>query len=385
MADRDKALAVTNGAFSCRIEGFDRPADIVRLVERYLQQHPGSHNPDVKKPDAKVLARIVGSTIGTGVRAYTRDGVTVLSPSVVAPHMNCQLPSGPVAAARAFKIKRADFESAVAKGYVEEITETTAPPSEANAGCSLGTDQQVRAMLTGQRVGDGTSSDVTRLIGKANDEMGKPGGLHGRKAIAHLRAAVAATRAGLGLSRNSGAGNREHERCYRQDLAKVVRARSIPADPSDHVARHKPHMRHAKLRLEAEQRVAPSNQTPPPLGLHSIEDRLEPLAPPTSEQLSPPPNPKTFAAFARDMRAVDLPDLMEAAAAYLTFVERCALFSRHQLMSTLRRAQPADCSRNDRLQCFADLLSHGKIQKQRGEMFAVTERISFAPVDRDQT
>ena len=71
--------------------------------------------------------------------------------------------------------------------------------------------------------------------------------------------------------------------------------------------------------------------------------------------------------------------LLEAAAAYLSFVEQRAQFSRPQLMTMLREAEPADTSREDRLRSFGQLLREGKIEKTRGGRFTASERISFKP------
>ncbi|SMD00347.1 hypothetical protein [Primorskyibacter flagellatus] len=381
MAEKDSTLAVSNGAFTCRIEGFDRPADIVRLIDRYLKQRSGSLDPDPEQPDPQVLAKIVGCTIGSGVRAYTRNGITVLSPSAVSPPTNHQSSADAVAVARVVKIKRANFERVVARGQLEEVTEASVSPTRADSGQPPETGVQARAFLTEQQVGDDTHGNLSRLISKTNDEMGKARGPHGRKAIEHLRAAVAATKAGLGISRTANNDMHEQEQHYRQDLAKEVRTRSVPTAPNNIVGLCNPSKPYAKLVLEAEQQIKPPCRTPLPRN-----DRTRTPAPSASEPRQKKTDhidrTTTFVAFIGEVNAISLPDLMEAATVYLTFVEGHAQFSRRQLMSRLRTVRHADYSRTDRLQCLAQLLEKDKIRKLNCGMFEVTDQNKYVPVIR---
>ncbi|WP_157960619.1 hypothetical protein [Primorskyibacter marinus] len=380
MAEKDSTHAVSNGAFTCRIEGFDRPADIVRLIDRYLKQRSGSLDPDLRQPDPQMLAKIVGCTIGSAVRAYTRNGVTVLSPSAVSPKKH-QAPADAVALARVLKIKRTNFKRIVATGQLEEVTEASVSPTRADSGRPPETGTQARALLTEQQVGDAPHGNLSRLISKTNDEMGKAGGPHGRKAIEHLRAAVAATKAGLGMSRTARNDMREQEQNYRQDLAKEVRTRSVPTAPDDIVGLCNPSKRHAKLVLEVEQQIKPSCRTPP-----SRNDLTRTPAPsvsdPRQKKINHIDRTTTFAAFVSEVNAINLPDLMEAATVYLTFVEGHAQFSRRQLMSRLRTATHTDYSLTDRLQCLSRLLEKDKIRKLDCGMFKVTDQNKYVPVIR---
>ncbi len=91
--------------------------------------------------------------------------------------------------------------------------------------------------------------DLTRLMAKASSEMEEPQGKGRRSAIAHLRAAVAATRA------EKRAGNatkgKDDTVAYRDDLASVVRA--VPGGKTDGAKSAKPSA--APLKLVAAQRV----------------------------------------------------------------------------------------------------------------------------------
>jgi hypothetical protein len=89
-----------------------------------------------------------------------------------------------------------------------------------------------------------------------------------------------------------------------------------------------------------------------------------------------------FAEFARKMGATALPDLLEAAAAYLVHVEAQSEFSRPQLMNKARQGTADALSREDGLRAFGQLLRQGKIQKIRGGRFTAAEDIGFKPAAR---
>ncbi len=89
-----------------------------------------------------------------------------------------------------------------------------------------------------------------------------------------------------------------------------------------------------------------------------------------------------FAAYAEERGAESLPQVLEAAAAYLSFVEGHDQFSRPQLMSRVRQANCGEFSREDGLRSFGQLLRNGKIQKIKGGRFTASEAISYKPDHR---
>lgn len=231
-----------------------------------------------------------------------------------------------------------------------------------------------RVMLTEQSVED---NDTSRILDETNTQMEEPEGNRRRIAIAHLRAAVAATRADRLLGRKKDAEAQAQP--YREDLADVVRPRR-PAAPSRAERPDAPSVetaiesRPAPLKLVAEQRVnvaAEAAATP-------LRPRRVTLADIDTADASG----GDFADYADSVGAHDLPELLEAAAAYLSYVEGHAQFSRPQLMTKVRQVEGQDSSREDRLRSFGQLLRDGKIEKTGGGRFTVSERISFKPSAR---
>jgi hypothetical protein len=224
--------------------------------------------------------------------------------------------------------------------------------------------------------------DMSRLMAKAESAMTEPESASRRNAIAHLRAAVAATKA------EHSAGtlpNREPAaNAFRDDLDSVVRPRRPMGDGSAATPRPAD-PRPAPLKLVAEQRVdlqgerASSPVRPRRVSLAPLPEETEEQAP---NAAAPAMAEGEFADFASKMGATALPDLLEAAAAYLVHVEGREEFSRPQLMNKARQGTSEALSREDGLRSFGQLLRQGKIQKVRGGRFTASEDIGFKPAAR---
>ena len=89
-----------------------------------------------------------------------------------------------------------------------------------------------------------------------------------------------------------------------------------------------------------------------------------------------------FAAYAAERGAAELHDLLEAAAAYMSFVEGRDHFSRPQLMSKVRSAGSSDFNREDGLRSFGQLLRDGKIERSGNGQFTASGDIGFKPGKR---
>lgn len=234
-------------------------------------------------------------------------------------------------------------------------------------------------------------ADVSRLMDKTASEMDNPEGSHRRNAIAHLRAAVQATRAetdaGSSLPKETG-----DTASYRNDLESVVR----PNRPGAGDTRPAPLKLVAAQRVDApetsaedqveaapEQPVEPADQTAAPVRpVRPIRPRRPVVA---ASNDAAPANAAAYGSFedyVEAMGAEELPDLLEAAASYLSYVKGVEQFSRPQLMRKARQIEAVAFSREDGLRSFGQLLRDGKIEKLQGGRFTVSEHIGFKPDQR---
>lgn len=322
--------------------------------------------------------------------------------------------------ARVLKMKRTDFEAAVAQGQLEEEfdqdaqaenetslsdhdeaelqRELDAVQSEIGAQveeveAEVAFDEPIEAAPVNVAPRSRASiapresdQDVSRILAETNQQLDEPEGKTRRNAIAHLRAAVAATQAEKAAG-NDTTVKEDTSGAYRDDLADVVRPRR-PRHPaaSQHRDQRPAAAAPAPLKLVAEQRIdpqdAPSRQPVRPRRISMAQMAAESEA---AAQAHPAPDGEdygSFSEFAEEVGAVKLPDLLEAAAAYLAFVEGREKFSRPQLMTKVRQVELDDFSREDGLRSFGQLLRQGKIQKLKGGRFTVSERIGYKPDER---
>ncbi|QJF52054.1 hypothetical protein [Roseobacter ponti] len=272
----------------------------------------------------------------------------------------------PALTGRVMKVSASELEDALETGELEELSEDDKAGDEARDQSD--TDAHGHAGRANLPDISGVSGDdVTRLMAEADQQMEEPEGATRRSAFAHLRAAVAARFADKTMG--SDAEAEETAEAYRSDLAEVVRPRR---PVSDGIGTNRPTDKStAPLKLVAEQRV-------------DTDDARGPVAPRRiaatvheDEELS---EDTGFAAFASEMGATSLPDLLEAAAAYMSFVEGQEDFSRPQLMTRVRQAsEGSEFTREDGLRSFGQLLRSGKIEKMKGGRFAASEDIGFKP------
>ena len=286
--------------------------------------------------------------------------------------------------ARVIKVKRADLEAAIAEGNLEEIGSTlsaseedelardlAAAEAEADDAETLFEDETTPGIEALRSIDDHEGDDLSRLMAEADQHMDEEEGKQSRDAFAHLRAAVAQKNADSGLADPTA---EEEEGAYRSDLATVVKPRRpvSAAKTSRPVAIERP----APLKLVAEQRVdeiAPAASTP--IRPRRVAKVVE------VEQTNEVGG--TFVEFAEEMGVTELPELLEAAAAYLSFVHGHDQFSRPQLMQQVRTVEKQNFNREDGLRTFGQLLRAGKIEKTKGGRFTVTNEIGFRPDERE--
>ena len=339
-------------------------------------------------------------------------------------------PKAPIRA-RVIKMKREEFEAAIASGDIEEDDDDGADTTimqDAAQDTSLSRDDEdelarelaaVEAELAGLPAEDAyveeeafepvqdlepahsvtetarglddlapkPDLEMDRLMDQASSELEEPDGKKRRNALGHLRAAVASARADKKSNPNDAHVDETLD--YRDDLESAVQPRRpvrrlSASDTTASTAR-------PPLKLVAEQRVdsttespvatTPGAPTPTPVRPRRIRAGMTPAdAAPQNADLAPEGG--NFNEFAEEMGATELPDLLEAAAAYLAFVEGKEQFSRPQLMTKVRMVQEDNFSREDGLRSFGQLLRQGKIEKISGGRFAVSDRISFKPDTR---
>ncbi|MGJ8584995.1 MAG: hypothetical protein ACSHXD_12935 [Marinosulfonomonas sp.] len=280
----------------------------------------------------------------------------------------------------------------------DEVESTLSPEDEAELMSNLEEVQRLaeverraekegRVMLETDDIEANTGS-VSRLLEVTNTEMEETEGTRRRSAIAHLKAAVAATRADKFLSKKREAQEADEMNQYRDDLARVVRPkRPISEKP-------KSERRLAPLMLVSEQRVDEDSAeeeivaTPAaavrPRRVTSVAIALEEsdiVAADGDENIFR--DAGSFAEFAQDMGASELPDLLEAAAAYYSFVEGREHFSRPQIMKAVAALDEEKVySREEGLRSFGMLLRRGKIHKIKRGQFKVAESTRFNPEAR---
>ncbi len=213
--------------------------------------------------------------------------------------------------------------------------------------------------------------DVSRLFDETDTQLEEPESTRRRSAIQHLRAAVAATKAEKrAVSRLVEEPDEEpDEDAYGPDLDSVVRPRR-PMPTTERARSRRPaETRPAPLKLVAEQRV----DTP----REPVRPRRVTAAQAAAAATAQVETAGGFSEFAEQIGATTLSELLEAAAAYMADVEGREQFSRPMLMGKLKEVELEDFSREDGLRSFGHLLRQGKLQKVKGGRFSVTDQTEY--------
>ncbi len=259
-----------------------------------------------------------------------------------------------------------DFDSAGPKAEIIEADENI-------FGDDILSDEPAHAAL--QQTVSEDEDDLSRLMNAADEKLDDPETSSRHETYSQLRAAVAVAEAERNAGGANGAVSEDEE--YRHDLAQVVRPRRPSVDGARAASRPVIDTRAAPLKLVAEQRVdtdAGSAACGPVRPRRVMGDAGTPDSTGTDN---------AFAEFANRMGATELPDLLEAAAAYLSFVEGHERFSRPQLMNKVRLVKQDGYNREDGLRSFGQLLRDGKIEKKGGGRFAASADIGFRPDERE--
>ena len=262
----------------------------------------------------------------------------------------------------------AELRGEAAKAQAPEPTE---PAQEQATEEDVARDQD-----EAERKSRAAKSDLSRLMAAADEKLEAPEATTTREAYSHLRAAVAATRAER--SAGGAVGESADTEAYRADLARAVQPRR-PRPAAAQTRRPAPsdQQRPAPLKLVAEQRiddVAEIAAKAGPVRPRRVSAQVEAPAPTATDE--------SFVAFAEEMGVQELPELLEAAAAYMQFVEGRDQFTRPQLIHKAREAVEGEFSREDGLRAFGTLLREGKILKTENGRFIASHDIGFQPASR---
>ena len=265
--------------------------------------------------------------------------------------------------------------------FAEIADENAAADSDATVAPSLA--RPGRALLGREPEAD--EAAMERILSQTDAELNDPDTSRRREAISQLKAAVAATEAARRLGDvDTVEVTDEVENAFRDDLKQVVRPRRPVAEAAADLRSERP--KPAPLKLVASQRIDIPAPRPAPIGAMPVRPRRVSVDP---DQVAAVPDVAmarrkagSFAEFAESMGAKQLPDLLEAAAAYTSFVEGVEDFSRPQLMNKVRDMVPEEFSREDGLRSFGTLLRQGRIMKTRNGRFQVSEESRFNPERR---
>ncbi|MEP1768574.1 MAG: hypothetical protein ABJJ53_18300 [Sulfitobacter sp.] len=299
---------------------------------------------------------------------------------------------------RVLKVKRATLEAAIKAGQLEEYEdeEEDAPAGRRGPNSSLSPEAEEElardlaeleadieasdavpaqprdmddAINPHADIRGDAEDDLSRLMDETNNQMEEPESATRRDAFTHLRAAVAAKKADEAVG--GDLGNEDSGEAYRDDLANVVRPRR-PISGGRNRTERPADQRPAPLKLVAEQRIdVESVASATPVRPRRVATVVHNPKPAAAESAA------SFTDFAADVGADKLPDLLEAAAAYLSFVEGHAQFSRPQLMTKVRQVEKENFTREESLRSFGKLLREGKIEKLKGGRFQASDQIGF--------
>lgn len=315
----------------------------------------------------------------------------------------------PAPRAHVVKVSREDFERAMAQAKADKAEDITADQADEDEEGALHPEAedallrelaQIEADIGSETAAPASASEpqtedqakrsparsalpdpveeeeaVSRLLAETESKLEEPEASRRREEFVQMRAAVAAREA----DGESAGPAEDPETEYRRDLETAVRPRRPDAAPTTRSTR--PNVgRIPPLKLVAEQRIDTPDRAA------AAEQPVRPRRVPSPMQLvaedEVADGRTTFREFAESVGAHDLPEMLEAAAAYLSIVEGLEEFTRPQVMNKIRAIKADEFSREDGLRSFGQLLREGKIAKTRSGRFTTSEAIGYQPEAR---
>jgi hypothetical protein len=217
---------------------------------------------------------------------------------------------------------------------------------------------------------------MSRIMSQTDQHLNQPENRRHRDAFAQLKAAVAATEAARQLG-DKGADKRDPDELYKNDL-------------DAHEAQDKGEAKSAPpLKLVKSQEVKPGMSDRQTLarpetpegssggGMEAASERLRRIA--ILKEAEAPAETNDFAAFAASHGATDLTEKLEAAGAYICFVDGEEDFSRPQVMKMVQSASDSEISREDGLRSFGRLLRQARLIKLPNGRFQVADNTQYRP------
>ncbi len=212
---------------------------------------------------------------------------------------------------------------------------------------------------------------MSRIFMQTNQQLDAPEGRRHRDALAQLKAAVAATEAAKQLGDNTR--SRDAGETFRDDLGALATEGRSGSDGLPPLKLVKPSEDEDEAPVISEPRI-----TSKPLDVAA--ERLREIAA-TKDARDDSRKSGGFAAFLEKQGVTDLADKLEAAAAYMAFVEGEPDFTRPQLMRLVQSASREEITREDGLRCFGRLLRQSRFAKLNNGRFKVDENTPFRPRD----
>ena len=251
--------------------------------------------------------------------------------------------------------ERIDEDDIDADDTLEDDAEVDALVAETGSGAS---DSDAAKYGLNKPLSDEQDKDVGRILAETDTKLNEDDVVRRRRVISQMRAAVAATKADRLVSRQVPRETVEEEERspYRNDLSEVVRTATTVVHDGG-----RPKTSSPPLVLVSSQRV------------DSVDEEDE-----GDDDL-----PEDFADFAETMGAKELPELLEAAAAYTVFGEGHPSFTRPEIMKRVAAVDPTiRMSREESLRSFGQLLRQGKFRKLERGQFTIDQDTRFNPKHR---
>ncbi len=315
-----------------------------------------------------------------------------------------------IAAAVSGSSLTAEQEAELARDLEAAMLETEDEPEQVDpAAAQRREDRRTRAeVLRGNDDLAREEKALERLLVTTQSKMEKPDQQRRLNALDQLKAAVAATEAENKVNKIAAAKghvevdeDEQEMAAYRDDLRRA----QAGARPSGRSGAAGLRAAPPPLILVSEQRIAPASEEP---SAPSHEPRREVaesdgnLALKRAIEADEDHNDHhrvagqvrgipadafseatTFNDFAERIGAVDMVDLLEAAAAYTSIVEGQSRFSRAQVMSKIAKITPGDAfSKEAGLRAFGKLLREGKILRVQDGQFAISKASRFSIASR---